>query len=104
MAKYLITFKNGETFTTNLEKDELLKRMNRLDWLRVATECFEEDSVYYNICKKATNSYNKHKNFTGIIRLTKQEKESLAYLHKEYMSEEEVKAIEFYKGDNDWVD
>lgn len=104
MAKYRVTFKNGETFTTNLKKDELLKRMNRLDWLRVATEQLQDNPVYRNIYKKAEAAYNKHEDFTGIVRLTQYEKENLAYLPREYMSDEELNAIKFYMGNIDFVD
>ena len=104
MAKYRVTFKSGEVYTTDLDTKEMIKRMNRLDLLRVATEQLQDNPVYRNIYKKAEAAYNKYENFTGIVRLTQYEKENLAYLPHEYMSDEELNAIKFYMGNIDFVD
>lgn len=92
-----ITFKNGEVFTTNLEVNEMVKRMNRLSWLIVSMEGRSENEDYYRIYKKAVKAYNKKDNFTGIIRLTSYEKEMLDYLDENMMPEKELEAIRFYK-------
>lgn len=93
---YKYTFTNGDVVTSRLSKDELLKRMNRLDTLRVLTEqhdCPEGRSI----CRKALQAYNKLNDFTGIIRLTFLEKDWLAYmLEDEYLDDEDREAIRFY--------
>ena len=98
MAKYRVTFKSGEVYTTDLDAKEMIKRMNRLDWLMVATEGYERDAIYYNIYKKAEKAYNKYENFTGVVRLTDYEKDSLCYLNPEFMKPEEREAIKFFMG------
>lgn len=73
-----ITWDDGYSITTNLSHEEALKRMDRLDDLRVLMEGYtagEGLSMY----KKALQAYNKQDNFTGIIRLTRLEKEFLSY-------------------------
>lgn len=77
MKRY--TFKDGTVVTSKLSANEMIKRMNRLDTLRVLTEGFTED-VGMGICKKALRAYNKLSGFTGIIRLTQIEKEFLDYM------------------------
>lgn len=96
--KYTYTFKDGHKCTSNLEKAELIKRMNRLDTLRVLTEGFEEGEGR-NICDKALRAYNKTENFTGIIRLSLLEKDFLGYmLDSDMNSEEDIEVIKFYMG------
>ena len=96
--KYIYTFKDGHKCTSNLEKAELIKRMNRLDTLRVLTEGFE-DGEGRNICDKALRAYNKTENFTGIIRLSLLEKDFLGYmLDSDMNSEEDIEVIKFYMG------
>lgn len=94
MKKY--TFANGDVMTSELSADELMKRLRRLDTLRVMTEQ-HECKEGKNICKKALNAYNKMNSFTGIIRLTFLEKDWLRYmLEDDCMTDEEIKVIEFY--------
>lgn len=95
MFKY--TFSNGEVVTSRLPKDELIKRMKRLDTLRVLTEqheCAEGRSI----CRKALQAYNKLDDFTGIIRLTFLEKDWLAYMLEDdrYLDDDDREAIRFY--------
>lgn len=89
-------FTNGDIITSNLNSKELMKRMRRLDVLRVLTENYET-GVGTNICKKALAAYNKMDNFTGIIRLTKTEKEFIGYmLENEFNNEEDIEVLKFY--------
>ncbi len=94
MYKYI--FGNGDAITSRLEKEEVLKRMNRLDTLRVLVEqCDCEEGI--SITKKALRAYNKVENFTGIIRLTPIEKNWLIYmLESDFNTPEEIEAIKFY--------
>lgn len=89
------TFIDGFKCTSKLEKPELMKRMKRLDNLRVMTEGFTE-GVGRDICDKALRAYNKVENFTGIIRLTGIEKDFLAYILEGRTDEEDVETIQFY--------
>ena len=93
MKKY--TFSTGEVVTTKLDKDEMLKRMDRLDWLRVLTECYDE-GLGLSIFEKATRAYYKFDNFTGIIRLTFLEKDFLGYMLEGMLTDEEKEVIKFY--------
>mgnify|MGYP007121874924 CR=1 FL=1 len=94
MKKY--TFANGDVMTSELSADELMKRLRRLDTLRVMTEQ-HECKEGRNICKKALNAYNKMNGFTGIIKLTFLEKDWLVYmLENGCITDEEIKVIEFY--------
>lgn len=96
MFKY--TFQNGDVMTSKLDKEEIIKRLNRLDTLRVIMEGYDE-GVGRDICEKALRAYNKMEEFTGIIRLTSDEKDFLCYkLESPYLSDEERKVIEFYIG------
>ena len=96
MAKYKYTFKNGNVKTSDLEKIELVKRMRRLDVLRVMTECHDE-GCGKSICNKALSAYDKSENFTGIIRLTVQEKDWLSYkLESDMLDEEDIEVVKFY--------
>ena len=95
MKRY--TFNDGHQITSNLTAKEVLKRMRRLDVLRVLTEEIE-DETYQNICKKAIKAYNKKDNFTGIIRLTPYEKEMLMIIREDnrYITEEDKEVLDFY--------
>jgi hypothetical protein len=95
MKKY--TFNDGHQITSNLPAKEILKRMRRLDILRVLTEEIE-DETYQNICKKAIKAYDKEDNFTGIIRLTGYEKEMLMIIREDnrYINEEDKEVLDFY--------
>lgn len=94
MKKY--TFTNGDIMTSELSADELMKRLRRLDTLRVMTEQ-HECKEGKNICKKALNAYNKMNNFTGIIRLTFLEKDWIEYMLEDgCMTDEEREVVEFY--------
>jgi len=89
-------FTNGDIITSNLDSKELMKRMRRLDVLRVLTESYESGTGV-NICKKALTAYNKMENFTGIIRLTKEEKDFIGYmLENEFNNEEDIEVLNFY--------
>ena len=86
MYRYIL---NGVIITSQLEKEEILKRMRRLDLIRVLTEQYDCEEMK-NICKKASKAYYKTDDFTGIIRLTNAEKDTLAYmLENEFLNEEE---------------
>lgn len=94
--KYAYRFSTGELVKTNLLAKEMLKRMKRLDTLRVLTEQHECEEGK-SICKKALKAYNKLDGFTGIIRLTFSEKDWLAYmLEDEFIDDEDRECIEFY--------
>ncbi len=94
MKRY--TFTNGYQITSNLTANEVLERMNRLDWLRVLTEGYE-DGEGKSICEKAVKAYNKKDNFTGIIRLTVLEKDFLGYmLENEFNTDKDIEVIRFY--------
>lgn len=89
-------FTDGHTINSKLSKEEVLKRMNRLDILRVMTEGYEEGEGY-NICQKALRAYNKTDPFTGIIRLNILEKDFLSYcLEDEFIDDEEREIVNFY--------
>lgn len=92
------TFSNGDVMTSRLPKEEVTKRLERLDTLRVLTEqheCKEGKSI----CKKALRAYNKMDGFTGIIQLTFLEKDWLSYmLEDEFCSDEDKTVIRFYTG------
>ncbi len=96
MKSHVYTFNDGSVYTSKLETGEFIKRLRRLDTLRVLVEqheCKEGESIY----KKAFRAYNKTNNFTGIIRLTFLEKDWLAYmLENEFNSEEDIEVIKFY--------
>lgn len=89
-------FSKGDVMTSKLNKEELIKRINRLDLLRVMTEqC--ECVAGQSICKKALKAYNKMENFTGIIHLTSLEKEWLWYMTEDStLGGEKREVIEFY--------
>ena len=94
MKKY--TFKNGDVMTSKLTADELVKRLRRLDVLRVLTEGYEFGEGE-SICKKALRAYNKMNGFTGIIRLTAIEKDFLRYMvENSCISDEEIEVVNFY--------
>lgn len=93
-----IRFTDGHEITTKLSIEEAVKRMNRLDTLRVRIEdCDCKEGI--SISKKALRAYDKQDNFTGIIHLTYLEKDWLSYcLESEFNDEEEIEAIKFYCG------
>ena len=94
MKRY--TWEDGYSITSKLSIKEVVKRMNRLDTLRVLTEQ-SECEIGKSICKKALNAYNKKDNFTGVIRLTNLEKDWLSYmLESDFNTEEDIKTIKFY--------
>lgn len=94
--RYTYRFRNGDKVTTNLKAKEMLKRMNRLDTLRVLTEQHECEEGR-SICKKALKAYNKLDGFTGIIRLTFSEKDWLGYmLEDNFLDDEDRECIEYY--------
>lgn len=89
-------FKDGHTITSKLSPEEVMKRMQRLDWLRVLTEGYEE-GVGSSIYRKALQAYNKTDNFTGIIKLNIHEKDFLSYmLENEFNSDKDIETINFY--------
>lgn len=90
-----LTWSDGYSITTKLTKSEALKRMERLDWLRVLTEGYE-DGEGYSICKKALKAYNKKENFTGIIRLTFSEKDFLGYMLENNNDDKDIETINYY--------
>ena len=93
---YKYTFSNGDVVTSNLKKDEMIKRMQRLDNLRVLTEGFDEGEGA-TIAAKAWKAYNKTDNFTGIIRLTFAEKDFLGYLlESDMLTDEDRECINWY--------
>lgn len=93
---YKYTFNNGDVVTSRLSKDELLRRMKRLDTLRALTEqheCPEGRSI----CRKALQAYNKLTDFTGIIRLNILEKDWLSYmLESDMISDYDRQVIKFF--------
>lgn len=89
-------FSNGDIVSTELSKEEMLKRMNRLDKLRVMMEGYEEGQGL-SLYEKSLRAYNKTKNFTGIIRLNGSEKDFLSYrLDDKFISDDEIAIIRFY--------
>ena len=96
MKTYTYIFADGHKITSKLNAQEVIKRMRRLDVLRVLTEQ-HECKEGQNICAKALNAYNKQDNFTGIIRLTTTEKDWLAYmLECGFLNTEDIECIRFY--------
>ena len=70
-------------------------RYERLDTLRVVTEGYNS-SEGLSICRKASKAEDME-HFTGIIRLTFQEKDFLGYiLEDEFLTDYERGVIEFY--------
>lgn len=102
MNKYKLS--TGEIVTTKLSASEVLKRMNRLDTLRVLVEgyVFNKDDENYNdipnnIYNKAVRAWKNLNNFTGIIRLTFEEKDWLSYLlESDFIDDEDKEVINFY--------
>jgi hypothetical protein len=94
MKRY--TFKDGTKVTSRLDSKEVIKRMNRLDTLRVLTEGYT-DGEGASICKKAWRAYNKLNDFTGIIRLNNLEKDFLGYmLESDMLDNEDREVINYY--------
>lgn len=96
MKRY--TFSDGHTITSKLDSKEVLKRMDRLDWLRVLTEGYEEGEGK-SICDKARKAYDKTDNFTGIIRLSLLEKDFLGYMLESTMNTpKDIEVLQYYLG------
>lgn len=93
MLRYRFT--DGFECTSKLDQAELIKRMNRLDHLRVLTEEYTEGEGK-TICEKALRAYHKAENFTGIIHLTIHEKDFLGYLLEGERTKEDIETIQFY--------
>lgn len=94
--KYKYTFKNGDVVISDLKQAEMLKRMRRLDILRVLTEGYEEGTGRC-ICDKALRAYNKVDGFTGIIRLTAGEKDFIGYmLENDMLNDEDRETLGYY--------
>ena len=94
MKKY--TFADGRVKTSKLTAREIQVRLNRLNWLRVLTEGYT-DGEGRRICDKALKAYNKADNFTGIIRLTTNEKDFIGYmLASDMNSEHDIEVLSFY--------
>lgn len=94
MKRY--TFSDGHTITSNLSAEEVMRRMNRLDVLRVITEGYESGPGY-SIYRKALRAYNKTDNFTGVIHLTFAEKDWLSYLlENDMLRQEDIDTINYY--------
>ena len=91
-CRYKYTFKNGDVVTSDLPQAEMLKRMRRLDILRVLTEGYEEGTGR-GICEKALRAYNKTDSFTGIIRLTANEKDFIGYMLEDNMLRDEDRVV-----------
>lgn len=93
---YRYTWPDGFSITSKLPVDEVTKRLNRLDTLRVMTEGFEEGEGR-DIYRKALQAYKKTNDFTGIIRLNILEKDFLGYLLEDDMlTDKERECINFY--------
>lgn len=83
------------TAKSRVSAEELQKRYNRLDRLRVITEPFESGPGL-SIYKKALRAEDAQ-NFTGIIRLTPAEKDWLEYLlENDMLTDYDVEVINFY--------
>lgn len=92
----IYTFTDGSKVTSRLEGKEVIKRMNRLDTLRVLTEGYTEGDGA-SICKKALKAYNKLEGFTGIIRLNNLEKDFLGYmLESDMLDNDDKEVINYY--------
>ena len=88
-------FNDGHEIVTSLTINEVMKRMQRLDTLRVMMEGYDEGEGC-KIFQKALRAYDKE-DFTGIIRLTATEKDFLTYKTEDpFLTDEEIEAIRFY--------
>lgn len=93
MTTYI--FKDGHKCTSKLNASEVINRMNRLSWLIVLTEPYE-DGEGKSICEKALRAYNKKDNFTGIIKLTASEREFLNYKLEDNDNKKDIDTINHY--------
>lgn len=93
---YKYTFTTGESYITKLNKKEFIKRLNRLNTLRVLTEQYDcQEGI--RITNKCWKAYKKRDNFTGIIHLTFNEKDWLSYmLENEFLDDDDIQTIMFY--------
>lgn len=102
-----ITFSDtGETYNTNLNFQEFLDRLNKLDILMAAIKKLQEDKLEFtDICEdiygKVDKAYNNYEDFTGVIELTEKEKEALAYLLDYNISRKIIELINYYRGENE---
>lgn len=96
LQKYKYTFKNDDVVISSLPQAEMLKRMRRLDLLRVLTEGYEEGPGRA-ICDKALRAYNKVDDFTGVIRLNGIEKDFIGYmLENDMLDDEDIQVLNYY--------
>jgi len=94
---YRYTFPDGMSYTTNLKMEEFIKRLNRLDTLRVICEGYDEGTTGDSIYKKALRAWSKTDNFTGVIHLTFSEKDWLSYKREgEFNRKETNEVIDYY--------
>lgn len=93
MKRY--TFKDGHQITSRLDAEEILRRMDRLDWLRVLTEGYEEGTGR-QICEKSIRAYEKAENFTGIIRLSIIEKDFISMMMEGNTDQRDIETLSFY--------
>ena len=94
---YKYTFTDGTEITSKLQIEEVIKRSERLSWLIVLTEGYDEGEGL-KIHDKAIKAYNKVENFTGIIRLSSIEKEFLSYIFYEnkMLCDRDIKTLKYY--------
>ena len=94
---YKYTFTDGTEITSKLQIEEVIKRSERLSWLIVLTEGYD-DGEGLKIHDKAVKAYNKVKNFTGIIRLSSIEKEFLSYIFYEnkMLCNRDIETLKYY--------
>ena len=102
-----ITFSDiGETYNTNLNFQEFLDRLNKLDILMAVIKKLQEyKPEFTDICEdiyvKADKAYNNYEDFTGVIELTEKEKEALACLLDYNISRKVIELINYYRGENE---
>lgn len=93
---YTYNLSDGSVMTSKLTIEEIIERSRRLATLRAMTEG-HESGCGRSICMKALNAYNKLDNFTGIIRLTREEKDWLSYkLESDFLDEDDLNCILWY--------
>lgn len=102
-----ITFSDtGETYNTNLNFQEFLDRLDKLDILIATVKKLQEDKQEFtgiceDIYEKADEAYNKYEDFTGAIELTEKEKDALACLLDYNISRKIIDTINYYRGENE---
>ncbi len=95
-----------ETYNTNLNFQEFLDRLNKLDILMAVIKKLQEDKPEFtDICEdiygKADKAYNNYEDFTGVIELTEKEKEALSCLLDYNISRKIIELINYYRGENE---